>query len=131
MLFRSLAGTLAAFGAQLLREVSDPTVIAVFRLAIAEAARAPEVARALDSVGIDTSRTALREIMTKAKSSGLLGGQPAQMAEHFFGLLWGNMMINLLLRVADRPSAGEITRRAHDATTAFLKLHPQPDGLGA
>jgi AcrR family transcriptional regulator len=127
----TLAGALAAFGAQLLREVSDPTVIAVFRLAIAEAARAPEVARALDSVGIDTSRTALREIMTKAKSSGLLGGQPAQMAEHFFGLLWGNMMINLLLRVADRPSAGEIMRRAHDATAAFLKLHPQPDGPGA
>src|SRR5882724_7215526 len=99
----TLAGTLAAFGAQVLREVSDPTVIAVFRLAIAEAARAPEVARALDSVGIDTSRTALRQIMTKAKSSGLLGGQPAQMAEHFFGLLWGNLMINLLLRVADRP----------------------------
>src|SRR2546421_2959266 len=34
----TLAGILAAFGAQVLREVSDPTVIAVFRLAIAEAA---------------------------------------------------------------------------------------------
>src|SRR5260221_1208213 len=33
----TLAGTLAAFGPQVLREVSDPTVIAVFRLSIAEA----------------------------------------------------------------------------------------------
>src|SRR5258708_15124607 len=32
----------AAVGTQLLREISDPTVIAVFRLAIAEAAREPE-----------------------------------------------------------------------------------------
>src|SRR5712671_5779294 len=37
----TLAGTLTAFGAQLLREVSDPTVVAVFQLAIAEAVRAP------------------------------------------------------------------------------------------
>ena len=45
----TLAQVLASFGTQLVREVSDPTVIAVFRLAIAEAVHAPEVARALDS----------------------------------------------------------------------------------
>lgn len=43
----TLARALEVFGAQLLREISDPTVIAVFRLAIAEAVRAPEVAEAL------------------------------------------------------------------------------------
>src|SRR5258707_3618093 len=37
----TLAGALAAFGTQLLREISDPAVIAVFRLAIAEAVPAP------------------------------------------------------------------------------------------
>src|ERR1700675_2426892 len=51
----TLARTLEMFGTQLLREVSDPTVIAVFRLAIAEAVRAPEVARVLDSIGSETS----------------------------------------------------------------------------
>jgi hypothetical protein len=49
------------------------------------------------------------------------------MAEHFSGLLWGNLMMGLLLRTADRPSPREITRRARDATAAFLKLYPQPD----
>jgi AcrR family transcriptional regulator len=38
---QALARTLETFGTQLLREVSDPTVIAVFRLAIAEAVGAP------------------------------------------------------------------------------------------
>ena len=123
----SLAQALAAFGTQLLREISDPTVIAVFRLAIAEAKRAPEVARALDSVGAGTSRAALREVMTRAHSAGLLGGHPVQMAEHFAGLLWGNLMTGLLLGVADRPNPGEITRRARDTTAAFLQLYPQPD----
>jgi len=123
----ALARTLEAFGTQLLREVSDPTVIAVFRLAIAEAVHAPEVARALNSLGVETSRAALTEVMTRARSAGLLGGDPSQMTEHFVGLLWGNLKVSLLLRVTERPSPREMARRARDATAAFLKVYPQPD----
>src|SRR5262249_6001515 len=47
----TLAQVLTALGTQLVREVSDPAVVAVFRLAIAEAVQAPEVARTLDSLG--------------------------------------------------------------------------------
>ena len=57
----TLARALASYGAQLLREVSDPTVLAVFRLAIAEAVQAPEVARALDSIGREARRAAVGE----------------------------------------------------------------------
>jgi AcrR family transcriptional regulator len=123
----ALARTLETFGTQLLREVSDPTVIAVFRLAIAEAVRAPEVARALNSLGVETSRAALREVMTGARSAGLLSGDPAEMTERFAGLLWGNLKVSLLLRVTERPSPREMARRARDATAAFLKVYPQPD----
>src|SRR6201997_861259 len=45
----TLEQVLASFGTTFVREVSDPAVIAVFRLAIAEVTQAPEVARALDS----------------------------------------------------------------------------------
>jgi len=123
----TLSRALAAIGTQLLREISDPTVIAVFRLAIAEAVRAPEVARALDSIGGETSRAALREIMTRAQRAGILSGDPLEMAEHFAGLLWGNLMVGLLLRVADRPNPREFARRARNATAAFLRLCPQPN----
>jgi|SRR5882672_11472381 len=126
----SLTRALTIFGTRLLREISDPTVIAVFRLAIAEAVRAPAVAQALDSIGVETSRAALSEIMTRAQSFGLLSGRPVEMAGRFAGLLWGNLMVGLLLRVAQRPSAGEITRRARAATAAFLQLYPQPDEAG-
>jgi AcrR family transcriptional regulator len=125
----TLALALAAFGTQLLREVSNPTVIAVFQIAIGEAVRAPEVARALDSIGRETSRVALTEIMARAQSSGLLDGSPADMAEQFAGLLWGNLFVSLLLRVADPPHPREITRRARKATAAFLELYPQPDDV--
>ena len=123
----TLGRTLASLGAQLLREISDPTVIGVFRLAIAEAARAPEVAGALDSIGRETGRAALRGIMDQARSAGLLDGRPSEMAEQFYGLLWGNLMVSLLLGVADRPSPHEITRRARNATAAFLRANLMPD----
>jgi hypothetical protein len=69
----------------------------------------------------------LSEVMRRARSAGLLGGEPTAMAEHFAGLLWGNLMTGLLLRVAERPSAREITRRARAATAALLQLYPPAD----
>ena len=128
---KMLARGLAAFGRQLLRETSDPTVIAVFRLAIAESLRAPEVALALASIGHQTSRAALHEIMVKAQSFGLLSGRPEEMVDQFAGLLWGNLMVGLLLRVTEPPNAREIVRRARNATAAFLKLYPHADKAAA
>jgi AcrR family transcriptional regulator len=119
----TLALILDAFGARMLREISDPTVIAVFRLAIAEAAHAPEVAQALNAIGVEPSRAGLRQIMSRARSAGLLGGEANEMAEHFVGLLWGNLMSGLLLQTAERPSAREITRRASAAAAALLRLY--------
>ena len=122
----TLAQVLASLGTQLVREITDPTVIAVFRLAIAEAVHAPEVAQTLDSIGRETSRAALRQIMARAKESELLIGRPAELAEQFGGLLWGNLMVSLLLGVAERPNSREVAARARDATAAFLKLHALP-----
>jgi hypothetical protein len=122
----ALAQVLTSLAARLVREITDPTVIAVFRLAIAEAVHAPEVARVLDSIGREASRAALRQIISQAQQSGLLEGLPAELAEQFGGLLWGNLLVSLLLGVAKQPSGREITARARDATAAFLTLHPQP-----
>jgi AcrR family transcriptional regulator len=119
----TLEQALVAFGIQLLREVSDPAVVAVFRLAIGESARAPEVAQTLADVAIATSRAALREIMRQAIDARLLGGGAPEMAEHFFGLLWGSRMLGLLLNIADRPSAREIAARAERAASAFLLIY--------
>ena len=119
----TLGQVLASFGTKLVREVSDPTVIGVFRLAIAEVVQAPEVARALDSIGRETSRAALRKIMAEAQASGLLTGRPAELAEQFAGLLWRDLMVSLLLGVAERPDPREIAGRARNAAAAFLQLH--------
>jgi len=127
----TLAQVLASFGTKVVREASDPTVIAVFRLAISEVIQAPEVARALDSIAREASRAALRKIMAGAQASGLLTGRPAELAKQFAGLLWRDLQVSLLLGVAERPTPREIARHARDAAAAFLQLHPLPNDAPA
>jgi len=120
----TLTKILIALGTRLLRETTHPTVIAVFRLAIAEAVRAPEVARTLDSIGRQAGRAALTKIMTHAQSSGLLDGRADEMAAQFAGLLWGDLLVSLLLRVVQPPNPRELARRARAATAGLLQLYP-------
>ena len=101
-------------------------MVAVFRLAISEAVRAPEVGKMLNDIGIETSRGALRELMRRAREAKLLDGEPAELADHFAGLLWGNRMLALLLDTAARPTAREIAHRAEAAAAAFLRAYPVP-----
>ena len=118
-----LAATLTAFGATVIREVCQPTVTAMFRLAIGEAERSPEVAETLNSSRSD-NRSALATLLAQAQSSGILGsGDPEQMMEQFFGLLWGDLMMRRLLGIAKPPRPAEISRRAHAASDAFLKIY--------
>lgn len=125
----TLAKILIALGTQLLHETTHPTVIAVFRLAIAEAVRAPEVARTLDSVGREAVRAALAKIMTHAEASGLLGGRAEEMSAQFTGLLWGDVFVSLLLCVVQPLTARELARRARSATAALLQLYPAAGGV--
>jgi AcrR family transcriptional regulator len=123
----TLEQVLVVFGTQLVREISDPAVVGVFRLAIAEAVHAPDVARALDAIGRETSRAALRDIMTRAQAAGLIEGRPVELADQFGSLLLGDLMVSLLLGVAGRPSPRALAERARRAATAFLHLHPLPE----
>lgn len=121
---KTLAGTLMAWGNSVLREVTDPQVIAVHRLAIAEAHRAPEVAQTLHQVGREENVRAISALLRRAQTLNLIGaGDCNAMASGFFALLWGNLLIDLLLRVTARPTAKEIDRRAHAATQTFLSLY--------
>ena len=122
-----LASTLTSFASNLVREVSHPSVIATFRLAIAEATRSPEIAQALDVAGREATRGALAELLASAQSTGLIGpGEPNEMAWQYLGLLWEGLIVGLLLGVAATPKPAEAERRATKATAAFMQLHPNP-----
>jgi AcrR family transcriptional regulator len=119
-----LQATLSKLGSTVLREVSQPAVMAVFRLAIMEAQRAPEVAATLESAR-QTIRTVVRDMLARAQSNELIGaGDPAAMGNRYLALLWDDLMISLLLHIREAPGKTEIARRAKDASENFLQLHP-------
>ena len=119
-----LKKVLTAYGATALRTLSHPAVSAMFRLAIAESERSPEVARALDTIGREPVRAVLVAFLSRAQAEGMLSGTALSvMAEQFFSLLWGGLRLELLLRLAPPPDEEEIGRRARAATDAFLRLH--------
>ena len=82
------------------------------------------------AIGGETSRAAVREIMIRARSAGLVGGNPALMAEQFAGLLWRNLLLGLLLRVAKRPtprrSRGEPATRRRLSCRSIRNRTPEP-----
>ncbi len=124
----TLASTLTAFATNLVRESCHPSVIATFRLAIAEATRSPEIAQALDSAGREAARGALVGLFENAQSAGLVGaGRPAEMAAQYLGLLWESLMVSLLLGIAAAPKPSEAEHRAAKATAAFMQLHEPRD----
>ncbi len=121
------AKILAAAGKTLLQRISDPIVIAVFRLAIAEAIRAPEVAGTLNEFGRRTARTAISRVVRQAQEARLLAaGDAEDMADLFLALIWKGLLLDLILGVAATPEEEELGRRAEAATKAFLSLHPAP-----
>lgn len=121
----ALAAALASFGATLLKEICHPTVAALFRLAILEAERSPEVARALDDNGRTANRTAVVEFLAHAHVGGLIGGaEPEVMASQFLSLLFGDILLRVTMRVVDPPSPRAAAHRARAAATALLQLYP-------
>jgi len=122
-----VAATLVALGSAIVAGVCEPDVLAVYRLAIAESDRAPEVARALDAGGREANHRALGTWIAQVQAQGLIGpGDPAAITAEFIALLWGGLLVQMLLKVRDVPSPAEIDARARAATDALLMLHPPP-----
>ena len=121
-----LAETLRRFGMSLLSEGSRPEVTTIFRLAVAEAERAPGLAGRLNEDGRVPTRSALTALLERAVERSLVAGDAATMATRFLALLWGDLQMALLLRLAEPPAPAEIERRAEAAVAAFLALYPEP-----
>jgi AcrR family transcriptional regulator len=117
----ALTTLLVEFGVSALQTMCHPDALTVFRLAIAESDRAPEVARTLDSSGREANLKALTELIRNAQSHGLIvAGDPAVLVARYFAVLAGDLLIRLLMRVRAVPTEREIVTRARAATEAVM-----------
>jgi len=115
---------LVRYGIASLAELTHPAVVAINRLAVAEADRGPELGQLLDRHGREPHRNALAALFRQAQSAGILSpGDPYRMGGQFFSLLWGDLMQRLMLGVVEAPDAREIRRRAVAASEAVLLLN--------
>jgi hypothetical protein len=86
--------------------------------------------QALRRTFADFAFVAWRDTAPPACSSAVIvgAGDPAAMAVELFALLWGDLLLQLLLRVADPPTPQAMERKAREATEKFLRLYPEPHG---
>jgi AcrR family transcriptional regulator len=124
-----LRETLIAYGTAVVLELSRPEVLAAYRLAILEAENAPDVALTLDRHGRVENTEALIGLLTAARDRGLLGGgEPADMADLFQGVLMsGAILVRMLMRVVAPPAEAEAQQRAEIAAGSLFRLYGRTD----
>jgi AcrR family transcriptional regulator len=122
---KGLNEALIQFGTAVMRELSQPEVLATFRLAIAEAENAPEVAITLDRHGRAATAEALIALLSGARERGLLGGgEAADMAGLFTAVLTRDgILVRMLMRVAEPPTEAEARQRAAAAAACLFRTY--------
>jgi hypothetical protein len=119
---------LVRYGTTALTELTRAPVLALNRLAIAEAGRSSELGQILEQDGREPNRRALIELLAKARAAGILhGASPEVISGQFFSLLMGDLMMRLLLGTIEAPSAKELRRRAEAAASAIMALYTAHD----
>ncbi|HVO88041.1 MAG TPA: TetR/AcrR family transcriptional regulator [Casimicrobiaceae bacterium] len=119
----TLRAALLAFAKTMLREITAPGVVEVFRLGIAEAKRSPAVARAIDAMGRAPATAAFETLLKPAGRAGLLRSADVQRMKSLFqGMLWGDLLVWILLGLEKPPTAKDIESRADAVVSAFLEI---------
>jgi AcrR family transcriptional regulator len=123
----SALDALERFGREFLTLLTAPTTIAVYRLAVGEAARLPELGRELDLEGRGTVLSALMQWMTSAVEHGALHVPDVERAAgSFMALLIADLPVRLMLGAIGTPSQEELARRAALARAGFARLWLTP-----
>jgi AcrR family transcriptional regulator len=117
----ALAKLLIEFGVSILKTVCHPEALTVFRLAIAESDRAPEIALTLHRSGREANLKTLAALLAQAQERRLVAaGDPAALAARYFAALWGDLLLSLLMRVREAPTEREIATRARAASETLM-----------
>jgi TetR/AcrR family transcriptional repressor of mexJK operon len=122
-----LETALTTLGRQFLALVLEPPSLALHRLIVAEAARFPELGRAVYEAG---PRIAVRRLAglfeREARRGTITVADPELAAEQFFGALIGHLQLRALLRVEDPQADDRVEASVAAAVRAFLAAHRKP-----
>ena len=126
---RNLQETLTVFGRRLLEAYMSPSLLGVYRIAIAEANRFPDLARAFYERGPGRAMARLAEILEEAGKHGeVRTGDYLRMADQFVGMIRDNFHLQVVLGLRLPPSADEAREAVDSAVGIFLNgVRPSQD----
>jgi AcrR family transcriptional regulator len=117
-----LRDALRDLGRRFLGMLTDRGPLALWRVVVAEAARNPELGKAVYAAGPNRGATELAERLAAERAAGRLAiADPRLAAEQFFSMLLGHFHLRRLLAVDSAPlAAAEIDRAVDQAVAIFL-----------
>jgi AcrR family transcriptional regulator len=116
-----LPAILLEFGRRLMRVQMSATMLALYRVVVAESARFPELARVFYDNGSGRASARLAEVLKGYCSCGELAiADCRQAADHFVGMLRDNRHLQVVLGLRPPPRPKEAERLVQAAVAIFL-----------
>jgi TetR/AcrR family transcriptional repressor of mexJK operon len=117
------------FAARVLSQMMQPEKLALFRIAVAEGARLPEIGKIFSSFTRDHGVSLGQVLAKRLVDQGLIEiDDPEEYGHSFVGLLQGELFMRTLMGAIPPPSAREIESHAHRAMTRLVHAFaPAPD----
>lgn len=118
---RDLREVLTAFGCQLLDSLVSPALIGIYRIAVTEHARFPALVRRFYEQGPGRASARLAELLAEATDRGEIDTPDCgRAADQFFGMIRGNLHLQIVLGLRPAPDASELRRLVSSAVDIFL-----------
>lgn len=109
------------FGMEFLHALIAPRGLDLFRLMVSEGQRFPKLGKLFYLVGPKVTADLVESYLATAHRRGELHVEnPAVAAEHFIGMIRGDMHLRCLLGVTKPPSDAQLQRFVASTVTAFL-----------
>ena len=118
---QSLRDILTAFGHRLIDIFMSPTLLGVYRIAITECARFPELVRRFYDLGPGRAGTTLAGVLVAAQERGEIYTRNCAMAgDHFVGMIRGNLHLQVMLGLRAPPEQEERAALVASVVDTFL-----------
>ena len=116
-----LRSTLTAFGQHLMGVYMSPTLIGIYRIAVTEANRFPDLVKSFYEQGPGRATSRLAEVLEVAKKRGEIRTDDClRLAGHFVGMIRDNLHLQVVLGLRTAPSDEEAQEAVGSAVEVFL-----------
>jgi AcrR family transcriptional regulator len=115
------------YARELMAGFMRPESLAVYRMAVSESGRNPEIGRSFDELSCAHSEGVLERVTPLLAARGLIEpGDREEMVHAFLGLLRGNYHHNALTGTMPIPTPDEVIKRADRAVELWLRAYSPP-----